>query len=184
MRRVSFCSMVTVVVGLLAVNAGVVKAQDVPAQDLSVQDASGSPRCKKIHGDLLEHPSTTGCKPEHTSCFLGEVDANHGLRGTTYFKGDPGSVAFPPTGPNFRAYTGNFEYITPRGTLIMKEMGMTEPFTASNPQSGVVNAYQRVVGGTDDFEGATGYLFVSGFNRNQQVVTTLHGEICKAPHGQ
>ena len=57
----------------------------------------------------------------------------------------------------------------------MKEMGTTEPFNASNPQSGVVNAYQRVVSGTGEFEGATGYLFVSGFNRNQRVVTALPG---------
>jgi hypothetical protein len=132
----------------------------------------------------VEAQTTVGCKPEHASCFLGEVDANHGLRGTTYFRGDPGSGVTYPTAPTFRGYTGNFEYITARGTLIMKEMGMTEPFNASNPESGVVNAYQRVVAGTDEFEGATGYLFVSGFNRNQQVVTTLHGVICKAPHGQ
>ncbi len=191
MHRVKFCAvaLATVMAGLLAVNAG---AQSVPAADASAQDAqdasvqgrSGEPRCKRIHGDLLEAPATVGCKPEHTSCFLGEVDANHGLRGTTYFKGDPGAVLFPPTAPTFRAYTGNFEYTTAHGTLIMKEMGMTEPFTASNPQSGVVNAYQRVVDGTGEFEGATGYLFVSGFNRNQRVVTTLHGEICKVRHGQ
>lgn len=191
MHQVKCCAIATVVAGLLSVNAW---AQDAAVQVGSGQSASGQggsgqggsePRCKRIQGDLLEAPSTTGCKPEHTSCFLGEVDANHGLRGTTYFKGDPGAVLFPPTAPTFRAYTGNFEYTTARGTLIMKEMGMTEPFTASNPQSGVVNAYQRVVEGTGEFEGATGYLFVSGFNRNQQVVTTLHGEICKAPrHGQ
>jgi hypothetical protein len=182
MRRVNVYMVTTVLAGLLTVNVGF-GAQEAPLQDQEVQDGSGAPRCKQIHGDLVEAPSTTGCKPEHTSCFLGEVDANHGLRGTTYFKGDPGAVVFPPTAPTFRAYTGNFEYITARGTLVMKEMGMTEPFTASNPQSGVVNAYQRIVGGTEDFEGATGYLFVSGFNRNQRVVTTLHGEICKAPRG-
>ena len=176
MRRVGFCSLATVMAGLFAVNLAAAAAQEV----LTTQEAAGAPRCKEIHGDLVEAPSTTGCKPEHTSCFLGEVDANHGLRGTTYFKGDPGAVAYPPTAPTFRAYTGNFEYITPRGTLVMKEMGTTEPFNANNPESGVVNAYQRVVSGTDEFEGATGYLFVSGFNRNQRVVTTVHGVICKA----
>lgn len=175
MRRMNSCMVTTVMAGLLAVNVG---AQDVPAQDVAA-----AARCKRIHGDLVEAPSTVGCKPEHSSCFLGEVDANHGLRGTTYFKGDPGAVVFPPTAPTFRAYTGNFEYITAHGTLTMKEMGMTEPFNASNPQSGVVNAYQRIVAGTGEFEGATGYLFVSGFNRNQRVVTTLHGEICKASPG-
>lgn len=189
MRRVKLLVMATMVAGLSglsglpAVNAG---AQEAPTVDGSVQDASGmhggdGPRCKRIHGDLVEAPSTTGCKPEHPSCFLGEVDANHGLRGTTYFRGDAGSSFTYPTAPTFRGYTGNFEYTTPRGTLIMKEMGTTEPFTASNPQSGVVNAYQRIVEGTGEWEGATGYLFVSGFNRNQRIVTTVHGEICKAP---
>ena len=174
--------MATMVAGLIAVNA----AQEAPAVDMFAQDASGmhgsgGPRCKRIHGDLTEAPSTTGCKPEHASCFLGEIDANHGLRGTTYFRGDAGSSVTYPTAPTFRGYTGNFEYTTARGTLIMKEMGTTEPFVASNPQSGVVNAYQRIVEGTGEFEGATGYLFVSGFNRNQRVVTTIHGVICKVP---
>jgi hypothetical protein len=181
MRRVKFCSVATVIAGLFAINVG---AQDVPAQDVFAQESYGAARCKRIHGDLVEVPSTVGCKPEHTSCFLGEVDANHGLRGTTYFKGDAGSSITYPTAPTFRGYTGNFEYITARGTLMMKEVGTTEPFNASNPETGVVNAFQRVVAGTDDFEGATGYLFVSGFNRNQRIVTTVHGVICKAAQGQ
>jgi hypothetical protein len=181
MHPVKLCSVAAVIAGLLVVNVG---AQDVPPQEMSAQDVSGALRCKRIHGDLTEQQSTVGCKPDHPSCFLGEVDANHGLRGTTYFRGDAGSSITYPTAPTFRGYTGNFEYITPRGTLVMKEVGTTEPFNASNPESGVVNAYQRVVSGTDEFEGATGYLFVSGFNRNQRVVTTVHGVICKAPREQ
>ena len=183
MRRVRFWTVAAVIAGSLAASVWAAQeapVQDVVAQDMLVQDASGSPRCKRIHGDLVEQLSTTGCKPEHPSCFLGEVDANHGLRGTTYFRGDAGSSFTYPTAPTFRGYTGNFEYTTAHGMLVMKEMGTTEPFNASNPQSGVVNAYQRIVSGTEEFEGATGYLFVSGFNRNGQVVTTLHGEICKA----
>jgi hypothetical protein len=180
MRRMRFWTVAAVVSGWLAAS---VAAQEAPTQDVFGQDASGAPRCKSIHGDLVEQQSTTGCKPEHASCFLGEVDANHGLRGTTYFRGDAGSSITYPTAPTFRGYTGNFEYTTPRGMLIMKEVGTTEPFNASNPESGVVNAYQRIVSGTDEFEGATGFLFVSGFNRNQRVVTTVHGVICKAPRG-
>ena len=42
-----------------------------------------------------------------------------------------------------------------------------------------MNAYQTNCGGTGEFAGATGYLFVSGFNRNQRIVTTVKGEICK-----
>ena len=65
-------------------------------------------------------------------------------------------------------------------TLTMREMGLTEPPNASNPESGVVNAFQRIVSGTGEFAGATGYLFVSGFNHNQRVVTTVRREICTA----
>jgi hypothetical protein len=173
-----------------ALAASVWAAQEAPVQDptlqeLTAQEASGAARCKRIHGDLVEQLSTTGCKPEHPSCFLGEVDANHGLRGTTYFRGDAGSSITYPTATSFRGYTGNFEYTTPRGMLVMKEVGTTEP-NASNPAaSGMVNAFQRIVSGTEDFEGATGYLFVSGFNNGGHVVTTLHGVICKASsHGQ
>ena len=98
--------------------------------------------------------------------------------GTTYFKGDV-SAFFPPTAPTFRSYVGSFEYITPQGTLTMKEMGLTEP-PASQP--GQQRRRERVSSGrvgNGRFAGATGYLFVSGFNRNQTIVTTVKGEICK-----
>ena len=165
MRQVNCCMAMTIVVGLLA----------APANG---QEPSIAQSCKAVHGDLVEVRSTVGCKPEHDFCFLGEVDANHGLRGTTYFKGEQGAL-FPPTAPTFRSYVGSFEYITDRGTLTMREMGLTEPPVASNPESGVVNAYQKIVAGTGEFAGATGYLFVSGFNRNQRIVTTVRGEICR-----
>ena len=164
MRQVNFYMAMTVAVGSLAVAAA---AREAP-----------EPECKAVHADLVEVRSTEGCKPEHSFCFLGEVDGNHGLRGTTYFKGDV-SAFFPSTAPTFRSYVGSFEYITPHGTLTMKEMGLTEPPAISPDSSGVVNAYQTVVSGTGDFAGATGYLFVSGFNRNQTIVTTVKGEICK-----
>ncbi len=163
MRQV-FCTALAVVVGMLGNSA-------------SGPEAAASPICKPVHADLIEVQSTTQCKPGHPVCFLGEVDGNHGLRGTTYFRGEQGAL-FPPSAPTFRSYVGTFEYTTPSGTLTMKEMGLTEPPNPSNPESGVVNAFQRIVAGTGEFEGATGYFFVSGFNRNQRVVTTLHGEIC------
>ena len=164
MRQLNVCMGMTVVVGLLAAPA---RAQETPAAQT----------CKAVHADLVEVRSTVGCKPEHSFCFLGEVDGNHGLRGTTYFKGEE-SAFFPLSAPTFRSYTGWFEYITEHGTLTLREMGMTDPPT-SNPESGVVNAYQKIVSGTGEFEGAIGYLFVSGFNRNQRIVTTVRGEICR-----
>src|SRR5829696_6281262 len=149
MRNFKVCSWMILMVGL-AVVPGV------------AQETSTALSCKPVHADLIENRVTVGCKPDHPFCFLGEVDGNHGLRGTTYFKGDV-SAAFPSTAPTFRSYVGTFEYITDHGTLTMREMGMTDPPT-SNPESGAVTAYQKIVGATGDFTGATGYLFVSGFN--------------------
>jgi len=146
------------------------------AAPAAAQEAPTPQSCKAVHADLVEARSTEGCKPEHSFCFLGEVDGNHGLRGTTYFKGEQGAL-FPSSAPTFRSYVGSFEYITAHGTLTTREMGMTDPPT-TNPESGVVAAYQRIVGATGDFHGATGYFFVTGFNRNRRIVTTVTGEIC------
>lgn len=164
MRRRTFYMATTVVVGLLAVTA---RAQQGPA----------APTCKAVHATLTETRATVGCKPEHSQCFLGEVDGNHGLRGTTYFRGEA-SAFFPSGAPTFRSYVGDFEYTTATGTLTMREMGLSEPSANTTPEGGVVNALQRIVGGTGEFAGATGYLFVSGFNRGGQIATTVHGEIC------
>jgi hypothetical protein len=128
-------------------------------------------KCKAVHADLTEN-SSTQCRPPDTSCFLGEVDGNHGLRGTTYFKGDS-SGSPPSTSPTFRAYSGRFEYTTDRGTLVMRETG------AVSGAQGVVTAYQQITDATGEFAGATGYLFVSGFMGGGQVVTKVFGEICQ-----
>ena len=60
----------------------------------------------------------------------------------------------------------------------MREMGLSEPSANPTADGGVVNAFQRVVSGTGEFEGATGFLFVSGFNRSGHIATTVHGTIC------
>jgi hypothetical protein len=166
-------SVMIVVVGLLGTAAGARQS----AMHASTDGDNGSLKCKSIHGELVELRSTTECRPGHSVCFLGEIDANHGLRGTTYFRGEQGAL-FPPSAPTFRSYVGSFDYITARGTLSMREFGLTDPPDPTNPESGVVNAYQRVVSGTGRFEGATGYLFVSGFNRNQRIETFVRGQIC------
>jgi hypothetical protein len=162
--RMTLCA-TTAVVGLLAVTA-------------NAQQAPDALKCKAVHADLVERLSTEGCKPADANCFLGEVDGNHGLRGTTYFKGEQGA-AFPTGAPTFRSYVGTFEYTTATGTLTMREMGFSEPSANSTPSGGVVSAFQRIVGGTGEFAGATGYLFVTGFNRSGHVVTTVHGTICE-----
>ena len=132
--------------------------------------------CKPIHAVMLELRVTTGCKPGHAFCFLGEVAGNHGMRGTTYFKSDSfgGRV---PLSPDFLPYSGPFEYTLETGTLIMRETGLSNT-TQGNPDSGAVTAYQKIIEGTGEMAGATGYFFVSGFSRNGRVETTVTGEVC------
>ena len=133
-------------------------------------------QCKAIHGDLIENQSTTGCIAPATTCFLGEVAANHGVRGSTHFAADS-ARAGPATSPAFVSYSGLFHYFTDKGTLVMRETGVSgTPGGTAEP--GVVTAYQRIQEGTGDFTGATGFFFVSGHRANGVVETTLHGELC------
>ena len=138
--------------------------------------ADESSNCKAVHADLVEDFSTQGCEPPSTACYLGEVDGNQGLRGTTRFDADSGAAG-PPTSPGFISYSGKFEYFTDRGTLILRETGLANP-TQGNPESGVTAAYQKIIDATGELAGATGYFFVSGFNVSGHVVTKVTGTLC------
>jgi len=142
----------------------------------NVAAAQNGPTCKAVHADLVEDFSTQGCEPPSTACFLGEVDGNHGLRGTTRFDSDSGAAG-PPTSPGFISYSGKFEYFTERGTLIMRETGLAHPANGSQ-DDGVTAAFQRIVDATGEFAGATGYFFVTGFNIGGHVVTKVTGTLC------
>jgi hypothetical protein len=139
-------------------------------------EAPSQPTCKAVHADLEENLATVGCKPGHPNCFLGDVDGNHGLRGTTYFRADAGAAG-PGTSPGFISYSGPFEYATDAGSLIMRETGVFNT-TQGNPESGALTAFQKVIDATGEWSGATGYLFVSGFNIDGHVVTTITGKLC------
>lgn len=129
-------------------------------------------QCKAIHADLDEISSTQGCNPGLASCFLGEVEGNHGLRGTTHFAADS-ARAGPATSPTFVSYSGPFEYRTAHGTITVRETGVT-----TSGSEGVVTAYQQIVSATGRFEGSTGYFFVSGHKTGGTVSTFVEGEIC------
>ncbi|KAB8198835.1 hypothetical protein FKV24_000165 [Lysobacter maris] len=129
--------------------------------------------CKRIHAKLSEFRSNEGCNAGLDSCFLGEVDGNHGLNGSTHFASD-GWAPGPSAAPGFISYSGAFEYRTADGTLYMRETGITDP--------AVVTAYQRVERGSGRFQGASGHFFVSGSKTPAGEVTTeLSGELCLAP---
>jgi hypothetical protein len=125
--------------------------------------------CKSIHADLVELRVTEGCNAGEPSCFLGVVDGNHGLRGTTHFRAD-GFLGSIPTSPGSTPYSGPFEYRLGTGTLLMRETGVTVP--------GVVTAHHRIVEGTGEFAGATGDFFVSGTREGTLITTNITGTLC------
>jgi len=125
--------------------------------------------CKPVHADLVEMSATTGCDPGETSCFLGVIDGNHGLRGTTHFKADSVGTA-ASTSPGSLPYSGLFQYRLTGGTLTMRETGVTVP--------GVVTAHHRIVDATGEFAGATGDFFVSGTRASGVITTSIFGTLC------
>ena len=131
--------------------------------------AAHAGQCKSIHADLVEMRVTEGCNAGEPSCFLGVVDGNHGLRGTTHFRSDSflGSI---PTSPGSTPYSGPFEYRLGTGTLLMRETGVTVP--------GVVVAHHRIVDATGEFAGATGDFFVSGTREGTLITTNITGTLC------
>lgn len=133
--------------------------------------------CKSVHATMEEMRTTTGCNPGLSACFLGVVEGDHGLRGTTHFASDSHVPTSPPTSPGFIIYSGPFQYRTATGTLEMRETGVTNG-TIGLPSSGAVTAYQQIVSGTGEFEGVTGHFFVSGRRVSGVITTQLRGEIC------
>lgn len=138
---------------------------------LAIAPSAQAGECKAVHGTLVETRSTTGCTAPATACYLGEVQGNHGMRGTTYFSSDS-ARAGPPTSPSFISYSGVFEYLLTGGTLTMRETGVVG--------RGAVTAYQEITGGTGDFAGATGSFFVSGFilPGGTTISTQVEGHLC------
>lgn len=145
------------------------------ARVVAANDDRG-PRCRHVRAEMVEDLVTEGCKPGETSCFVGEV-WGRGLRGTTHFKGDSQAPG-PSKSPGWISYSGLFEYTTERGTILLRETGVVNQ-TQGNLESGAVTAMQLIIGGTGAYDGATGYLFVSGFNLGGHVETDVSGTICR-----
>jgi hypothetical protein len=111
---------------------------------------------------------------------VGEIKSGP-LKGTTKFTGDPASLtpiigpSLPPVEPRTFSYTGNLEITTDQGTLTTRGVGVFEgvPF-------GIGTQFDRVIGGTDRFAGATGVLY-STFAADATggaFTSAVSGEIC------
>ena len=144
----------------------------IPGVELGTGSVLARSSCKPVHARMTESRSTTECRPGHSTCFLGEVDGNHGLRGTTYFRADSVGTP-PPASPAFTPYAGAFEYTTSRGVITVRETGV------SSGTEGHVTAFQRITSATGEFAGVTGFFYVNGTVGGGQVVTTVSGELCE-----
>jgi len=98
------------------------------------------------------------------------------LKGTSKFTGDQASVT-PIPGPAVPtvSYTGILEITTNKGTLTTRGVGVfeTAPF-------GIGTQFDRVIGGTGLFAGATGFLYYTftGDASGAAFTSVVSGEIC------
>ena len=99
--------------------------------------------CRPVRADMIESRTTSGCNPPLTACFIGTVEGDQGLRGTTHFAADSSVRESPKTSPGFIIYSGPFEYRMPTGTLITRETGVSNGSTGQ-PSGGVVTAHRQL----------------------------------------
>lgn len=130
--------------------------------------------CKKIHGQIVDVQVTEGCTSPNKFCAEGTVTGNHGLNGTTYFRMD-GAVRGPAVLPGSLATSGVLVYTTDKGTLTVRESGLSG---LSESSQGYFTAFQQILEGTGDYAGATGHLWVAGTRLESHFEADLTGEIC------
>jgi hypothetical protein len=137
-------------------------------------DHGHGPRCRTIDdADLVEIPGTS-CTPEHPTCFVGEL-RGHGVHASTEFFAT-GGAAGPVNSPGWVSYSGETQYHFRSGSLIMHETGLVT--TSSSGLPSITSAVEIITGGDGDLAGATGVLFVNGFNGEDSVVTKVRGQYC------
>jgi hypothetical protein len=110
----------------------------------------------------------------------GEVKSGF-LKGTTHFTGDPASLIpitsmpSPPVEPLTFSYTGDLQIMTDKGILKTRGVGVFEgvPF-------GIGTQFDRVIGGTDLFDGAEGFLYYTfvADETGAAFTSAVSGEIC------
>jgi hypothetical protein len=130
--------------------------------------------CKKIHATIIDAQVTEGCTSPNIVCAAGTVEGNHGLNGTTYFVMD-GAVRGPATAPGSVATSGILVYTTDRGTLTVRESGLSG---LRESGKGYFTAFQEVLAGTGDYEGATGHLWVLGQVLATHFDSEVRGVLC------
>jgi hypothetical protein len=143
---------------------------------VSVASPALAGECKKIHATIVDAQVTEGCTSPNRFCAAGSVKGNHGLNGTTYFVMD-GAVRGPATAPGSLATSGILVYTTDRGTLTVRESGLSG---LSESGQGYFTAFQEVLEGSGEYEGATGHLWVLGEVRENYFESEVRGVLCES----
>ena len=114
-------------------------------------DKPGEPHlvCRDIRAEIHELFTTDNCTSPLAFCSAGTIDGNFGLEGTTFFSVD-GSATTPVESPGTSSFTGIFTITTDRGTLTLRETGISYP-RRGNPEGGVLATIDEVLSGTGRF---------------------------------
>lgn len=131
--------------------------------------------CKKINALIVDTQVVEGCTSPNRFCAEGTVQGNHGFNGTTYFVLD-GAVRGPATAPGTAATSGVLTYTTDRGTLTVRESGLSSITTANGGR--FFTAFQEVLSGTDEYLGATGQMWVLGTRLEDHFEAEVKGVLC------
>jgi hypothetical protein len=141
----------------------------------SVAGPAFAGECKKVQATINDAQVTEGCTSPNKFCAAGVVEGNHDLNGTTYFVMD-GAVRGPATAPGSVATSGILIYTTDRGTLTVRESGLSG---LQESGAGYFTAFQQVLEGTGDYAGATGHMWVLGEVRENGFESAVEGVICE-----
>jgi hypothetical protein len=127
-------------------------------------------KCHKLDATIVDTQVTDGCTSPNDFCAAGTVRGNLGLNGTTFFSVDSAIVG-PSTAPGTIAASGILVYTLHRGTLTVRESGLSGfgAFFAN---------FQQVLEGTGDFAGVTGHDWVLGQQVGDHFETQITGELC------
>jgi hypothetical protein len=131
--------------------------------------------CHQVRAQIVDSQTSDGCSSPNAFCAAGTVVGNRGLNGTTYFTMD-GAVRGPASAPGFLATSGILVYTTHRGTLTVRETGVSK--AAPDASSGLVSAVQEVISGTGKYAGATGHLYVASEAADGEFFAEVTGELC------
>ncbi|MET9315724.1 hypothetical protein ABZX12_28240 [Kribbella sp. NPDC003505] len=140
--------------------------------------AVAQPRCQVVDATISDKVVTEGCPPGVPVCVAGTVSGKHHFDGTTVFVlGSRGEA--PPTAPDQRPVSGTLTYTFADGsTLTALETSIGNVNTQTG--TGHAGGTQQFTGGTDRYEGATGFAYLAQHFETDHFVTRIRGEVCRA----